>query len=380
MRLQLQALILLTIAWQGVCESTSGGDRCLPQPTRRYFSTPGWGRLWLPKYSGELGVRLKWHAGDLRAAHDAGPNGAVQTTFGIRTVEHAPNSVTSSALASAQGLGSSGAEITVYEDRVRRFLADHPTLRWVAAGYVLAHELAHVMQGIVRHSESGILKANWSSGDFTRMMYFKLAFTQSDVTLIHQGLALQQASRRSEPAPEGESGSTVQIRVCITSNNHTSPVVLTRAQRISSQTFATAGVALEWHSTGSAACREARQTDIVILNFTTNTPPGQHPGALAYAQVYEAVHVVVLLDRIEKNADGPTQVSTLLANVMTHEITHVLQRVSRHSLSGVMKAHWDANDFLQMTQVPLPLAPEDIDLIQRSLHLRAAGTGSGVSQ
>jgi hypothetical protein len=54
------------------------------------------------------------------------------------------------------------------------------------------------MQGVVRHSESGILKAQWSSDDFKEMMYFKLAFTPSDVTLIHQGLALQLASRRSE--------------------------------------------------------------------------------------------------------------------------------------------------------------------------------------
>jgi hypothetical protein len=45
-----------------------------------------------------------------------------------------------------------------------------------------------------------------------------------------------------------------------------------------------------------------------------------------------------------------------------------------------MKAHWDATDFLQMTQIPLPLAPEDIDLIQRGLRLRAPGAGSGVSQ
>ena len=45
-----------------------------------------------------------------------------------------------------------------------------------------------------------------------------------------------------------------------------------------------------------------------------------------------------------------------------------------------MKAHWDANDFMQMTQIPLPLAAEDIDLIQRGLRLRAPGAGSRVSK
>jgi len=55
------------------------------------------------------------------------------------------------------------------------------------------------MQGVARHSESGILKANWSRQDFQAMVFHKLAFTPLDVELIHRGLAVQQASRRSEP-------------------------------------------------------------------------------------------------------------------------------------------------------------------------------------
>lgn len=376
MRLEVTVSILAAIGWQGYGRSTPVAvDVYISDRTDSSQLWPG-----TPIASGifaAMGVRVKWHTGELPTVRGGGRNAAGQAAFGIHTVERAPLSATPGALASSQLPGAPAAEIAIYRDRVRYFLEDHPSLRGVAIGYVLAHELAHVMQGVVRHSESGIMKAKWSSSDFKEMMYLKLAFTQFDVTLVHQGLAFQLVSRRIEP--EAESRGTFQIRVCVTSNNQTSPIVLTRAQRISSQTFATAGVALEWHSTGSAACREARQTDIVILNFTTNMTPGQHPGALAYSQVYED-HVVVMFDRIEKNADGPTQVSTLLANVMTHEITHVLQRVSRHSLSGVMKAHWDATDFLQMTQIPLPLAPEDIDLIQRGLRLRAPGAGSGVSQ
>jgi len=43
-------------------------------------------------------------------------------------------------------VGASGTEITVYKDRLHRFLADHASLRGVAAGYVLAHALEHVMK------------------------------------------------------------------------------------------------------------------------------------------------------------------------------------------------------------------------------------------
>jgi hypothetical protein len=95
-------------------------------------------------------------------------------------------------------VGSSETEITVYKDRVRRFLDNHSNLAQVAAGYILAHELAHAMQGVARHSDSGILKAQWSSEDYQEMIFQKLAFASLDVELIHRGLALQLANRRSE--------------------------------------------------------------------------------------------------------------------------------------------------------------------------------------
>jgi hypothetical protein len=141
----------------------------------------------------QIGVRLVWHNGELPASS------ASQPVFSIRTLEHPLESATSTALASARIVGASGTEITIYKDRLQRFLSDNASLGGVAAGYVLAHELAHVMQGAARHSESGILKANWSRQDFQAMVFHKLAFTQLDVELIHRGLAVQQASRRAEP-------------------------------------------------------------------------------------------------------------------------------------------------------------------------------------
>jgi hypothetical protein len=145
----------------------------------------------------KIGVCLNWHTGELPAG---------QSGFVIRTVENAPESAASVALASTELAGSSVVEITVYEDRVRRFLDAHPSLTGVATAYVLAHELAHAMQGVARHSESGILKAQWSNYDCEEMVFHTLAFTPSDVELIHRGLALQLAKRRSGQAAEVESG------------------------------------------------------------------------------------------------------------------------------------------------------------------------------
>ena len=178
---------------------TASGDRCLPQRSRRHFTTLAPGRVASHIFRG-IGVRVKWHTGDCTR-----PGVPDKVRPFSRPLEsepwNTPRILSLRALSRLQnasarpggnhGLRGPGAEL----------LADHPRLNGSGAGYVLAHELAHVMQGIVRHSESGILKANWSSGDFSEMMYFRLSFTRFDVELIHQGLALQLASRRSEPAP-----------------------------------------------------------------------------------------------------------------------------------------------------------------------------------
>jgi hypothetical protein len=151
-----------------------------------------------------IGVRLIWHRGELPVAKSAGRTDTSRPVFGIRTVDHRLESAAPGALASARIVGSSGTEIVAYKDRLQRFLADSGSLSREAAAYVLAHELAHVMQGVARHSDSGIMKAIWSSKDCDAMASHQLAFTRLDIELIHQGLAEQRASRSAEPISVAE--------------------------------------------------------------------------------------------------------------------------------------------------------------------------------
>jgi hypothetical protein len=142
----------------------------------------------------KIGVHLNWRTGEVPTAQSAAGNVTSQIAFGIRTLQHAPESAAPDALASARIVDWSRAEMTLYRDRLQRFLECHPSLPGVAvagAGYILAHELAHVMQGIPRHSEIGILKVKWSNADIENMIFHTLVFTAFDVELIHQGLALQ---------------------------------------------------------------------------------------------------------------------------------------------------------------------------------------------
>lgn len=160
------------------------------------------------------------------------------------------------------------------------------------------------------------------------------------------------------------------VPVCVNDNNSINVLALVRAQAIASQMFATAGVAVEWHSAAHASCQELQFPRAIVLDFVTATP-GNNPEALASAAPYEGIHATVLVDRLE-GIGGTAKRSKFLAHVMTHEITHLLQRISRHAQTGVMKARWDADDLMRMGYTTLPFTPEDIDLIQRGLSRQTA--------
>lgn len=154
-----------------------------------------------------------------------------------------------------------------------------------------------------------------------------------------------------------------KIRVCVAAGDEISTLVLFRAEAMSKRMFAPAGVTVEWRSKQTAVCGDARQPGTIGIGFMMATPSGHHPGALAYAQP-QASEIVVMFDRVEQVVSNSSQLSAVLAHVMTHEITHLLEGVSRHSETGIMKAHWDPHDFNLMTYHPLPFAPEDIELIR----------------
>ncbi len=56
-------------------------------------------------------------------------------------------------------------------------------------GHVLAHEVGHMLQGINRHSEEGVMKAAWSGREISSMSWDHLQFTLIDAKLIHDGLS-----------------------------------------------------------------------------------------------------------------------------------------------------------------------------------------------
>jgi hypothetical protein len=141
--------------------------------------------------------------------------------------------------------------------------------------------------------------------------------------------------------------------------------VTPQAQMIAAKMFAGIGVKIAWCHPGPDC-----PSQVIRIRLTDQTPVTLKPGALAFARPYEGTYIRVFYDRVyEKRETAP--LPRLLAHVIAHEITHVLQGIDRHSDHGVMKARWDEWDFVRMAVKPLPFADEDIDLIYRGLTGRA---------
>lgn len=158
---------------QEVAVCIAGGDaRIVPSvlPLAQYGVT---------KIFESAGVRLVWRQG---------PEGCPAQGILIRITENTPEDLKPGALAYAEPRNNA---IRVFYDRVEAISRVRTP---VVFGYVLAHEITHVLQGIVRHSDSGIMKAHWVPADFMAMMWHRVNFEEVDVDLIQRGLAARIAA------------------------------------------------------------------------------------------------------------------------------------------------------------------------------------------
>ena len=125
------------------------------------------------------------------------------------------------------------------------------------------------------------------------------------------------------------------------------------AERYASGIFAGADVSVEWRS-GKPAETPSPNGTTFIVELTDRTPVDDHKGALAYALPYEGVHITLFFDRI--HATDKNLPDAVLAHVLTHEITHMLEGVNRHSQTGVMKPRYTREDVMTMRSKPLTFA------------------------
>ncbi len=165
------------------------------------------------------------------------------------------------------------------------------------------------------------------------------------------------ANCKSEPARADNT-----VKVCL-SAGRAAGITVARAEIFAASMFKEIGVFIDWEP--SRDCR----SEAILVALNEATPSSLKPGAFAYALPYEGVHIQVFYDRICEAYQG-LMLEIVLAHVLVHEITHILEGVKRHSDQGVMKANWNRADFFRMKERPLEFITEDIELIHQGLAER----------
>ena len=124
-------------------------------------------------------VHVEWIHG--RACRSSA---AIQVHLTIQT----PGNLLPGALAFCQPAARD--DIRVLYDRLQAMVspAHEPHL----LAYVLAHEIAHILEGTGRHSATGIMKAQWTPEDYSDIASGKLTFASEDIELVHGGVIARQ--------------------------------------------------------------------------------------------------------------------------------------------------------------------------------------------
>ncbi len=124
----------------------------------------------------EIGVELRWQP-DLR--YCTREHGGIVITLTEGTPNRHPGAL-------AYASPYEGVHIVVYFDRVRE--AESPANVPTLLSHVMAHEIAHILQGADQHSREGIMKRRWESADYMQMRKGSLRFSSEDILLIQHGL------------------------------------------------------------------------------------------------------------------------------------------------------------------------------------------------
>jgi len=137
-------------------------------------------------------------------------------------------------------------------------------------------------------------------------------------------------------------------------------LVMGPAENQAEHMLASAGISMAWRLGDP---RISGRSEVIEVALVDQPNENFKPGALAFARLgpKTGTRIEIFMNRVRASGP-PALLPNILAHVMVHEITHVLEGVARHSASGVMKAHWTPDDFFRM-RAALPFAAEDLELI-----------------
>jgi hypothetical protein len=126
----------------------------------------------------KIGVHIRWENGNPPSTFVSCQN------IVLFIQEYAPDDAKAGVMARTDLAND---HIHVYYERIRPSFDFWPNFECRILTHVFAHEMGHALQGLNRHSQTGMMKAVWTAGDRVRIMNGSLPFAPIDVGLIHAG-------------------------------------------------------------------------------------------------------------------------------------------------------------------------------------------------
>jgi hypothetical protein len=159
------------------------------------------------------------------------------------------------------------------------------------------------------------------------------------------------------------------VVIRLLSSSQVSAPDLRGAKEVVSAILASASVYVRWQ--GGDTIQPAVES--IDIRFVHSKLLSTTPRSVAEAS---GDRITVFLDRVSDYANqNPLFMPRILGHVLAHEIGHVLQGTGRHSRTGVMKAHWDEDDYITMRSKNVEFTREDAVAIASHLAwIRAPAT------
>jgi hypothetical protein len=162
------------------------------------------------------------------------------------------------------------------------------------------------------------------------------------------------------------------------------PSVVVKAEHEADWIFGKGGIRVNWMNcrfdperTKPQDCTETDDPLVFVIKINPGYPSAVvSVEALGFALPFtdNARHAAVNYQNVgavyEKNRDV-VDLHRLLANVMVHELTHLMFRSTRHG-EGLMHANWSRTDLKRMGKRQLTLTPEQVQQLQGALKQRAS--------
>jgi hypothetical protein len=165
-----------------------------------------------------------------------------------------------------------------------------------------------------------------------------------------------------------------KVTVYLVNDANVPSPVLSRARTLAAEMFAGVGARIEWRA-GQRSASQLLREGAIAVRLTLDTPAEFKTSVGAFATPSEGVHITVLYEHLAWSMAKPGLAPSLLAHVLVHEITHILEGIARHSTTGIMKPNWTSADYYEMQTKTLPFDSEDVELIHRGLAQRHALAG-----